>query len=76
MIDPRLQKVIGNVFQVPSEEVTASAAAGSVANWTSLGHLELMLAVEAEFGIRIPADKMLELTSAEAIQTFLNVASG
>jgi acyl carrier protein len=71
MIDPRMQAVIASVFNVPAEQITASASAGELANWTSLGHLELMLAIEAEFGLRIPAEKMLELTSAESIESYL-----
>jgi acyl carrier protein len=39
--------------------------------WDSLNHMQLMLAIETEFGVRISTSMMLELVSLDAIQDFL-----
>jgi acyl carrier protein len=68
----RLKQVLANTFNVPPEQVCEDAEVGALPRWTSLGHLELMMAVEMEFGVRIPSDIMLDLVSLQAIDDFLS----
>jgi acyl carrier protein len=67
----RLRGVLAEVFELPVADVPADASAESLPGWDSLRQLELMLALELEYGVRIPADEMLELQSVEAIDEFL-----
>ncbi|MGH7286356.1 MAG: acyl carrier protein, partial [Polyangiaceae bacterium] len=46
----RVRKVIAETFRVPAENVPADAAMGSVAGWDSMGHMQLVVALEKEFG--------------------------
>jgi acyl carrier protein len=68
----RLKQVLANTFQVPLEQVGEDAEIGAFPRWTSLGHLESMMAVEMEFGVRIPSGIMLDLISLGAIEDFLS----
>ena len=44
---------------------------GGIPEWDSLTHVDLMLALEAEFGVTIDEEKMIELTSVRAIRLFI-----
>jgi acyl carrier protein len=63
MILDRLREVAADVFDLAPEAVPADAAAGKLEAWTSLRHLQLMTAVESEFGIRLSTEEMLSLQS-------------
>jgi acyl carrier protein len=62
---------MASTFGVSVEEIPDEARSGAFANWDSLSHLELMLALEGEFGVRISTQEMLDLQSLEAIEAFL-----
>jgi acyl carrier protein len=67
----RLRRVVADTFNLPPERVPEDAQIGVLEQWTSLGHLELMMAVEMEFRVKIPSDAMLDLISLQALADFL-----
>ncbi len=71
MLRDRIKKVMSQTFTVPVEEIQDEATMEHFAKWTSLGHLELMLAIEMEFGVSIPTHLMVDLVSMEALEEFL-----
>ena len=71
----RVRGVLAEVLAVDAASLPEDAAADSVEGWDSLRHLELMLALEREFGVRIPAESFLELASLPAIEDYLRGAS-
>jgi acyl carrier protein len=71
----RVRGVIAEVLAVDPATLPDDAAADRVEGWDSLRHLELMLALEREFGVRIPAESFLELASLPAIEDYLRGAS-
>ena len=71
----RVKHVVASVLGVDPATIPDDARSEDLAGWDSLRHLELMLALEAEFGVRIPAEAMLELTSLPAIERFFAAAA-
>lgn len=67
----RIQALLVTALQVPAEEVTAGLAFGDLPQWDSMGHMEVMMALEAEFGVEINADTIAALTSIPAISAYL-----
>jgi acyl carrier protein len=67
----KIKQLMAGIFQVPAAEIPDDASTETQAEWDSLAHMELMLAVEMEFRVQIPANTMLELVSLEAIEDFL-----
>ena len=63
----RLTKTVSQILEIPEKEVTPDLAIGSVEKWDSLGHLNLILAIEDEFGVKFRTEEILELTSIEDI---------
>ncbi len=70
-MDERLRGVLAGVFELSPADVPDDASMETLPGWDSLRQLELMLALEIEYGVRIPADAMLELGSSGEITAFL-----
>lgn len=68
----RVRSVVARVFGLEPSCVSEDASTDSLVGWDSLRHLELMLALEREIGVRIPSDRMLELTSIARIDEFVD----
>ena len=66
-IGDRLAKIISTVFHVSKAELPPEPNQQNVASWDSLGHLRLILAVEAAFAVRFPTDRIPTLTSYKAL---------
>ncbi len=67
----RIQRVIAETFGLAPEQVGEEATMATVPGWDSLGHLELMLALEMEFGVRIAMEDMAALASRAEIERYL-----
>ncbi len=62
-----VRKIIAEVLQVEMNDFPDALDADNVAQWDSLGHVKLITRLSDEFGINIPADKMIFMTSEESI---------
>ena len=63
--------MIADVLGVDPEQITMEAAAGQVEGWDSFGHLQVVLALEAEFGVQFDPQKIPELTTVAKLQAWL-----
>lgn len=59
------------VLGVPSECLADDASPETISEWDSMSHLNLVMALESEFGISVSADDVLELRSVAAIRRLL-----
>ncbi len=62
-IEPRLRRVFSQVLALTEESVNDATAPDNTAQWDSLAHLRLVMAVEGEFGITIPAEQIMDMIS-------------
>jgi citrate synthase len=67
----RVQKLLAEALQVSDDQVNADLAFGDLPQWDSMGHMEVMLSLEEQFGIEINADIITTLTSVPAISSYL-----
>ncbi len=70
-LSPRLRSVIADVLGLSVDEVGPSAAAGQLEGWDSFGHLQVVLALEAEFGVQFDPQRIPELTTVAKLQRYL-----
>ena len=68
----RITHVMGAVFGMRPEEIPADAAPGVLANWDSLRHMNLVVALEDEFAFRFTDEEMTMLLNLDLV---LNVVS-
>jgi acyl carrier protein len=62
MID-KVRQAVADVFGVPMSELTADSSPQTVEAWDSMGHLNLVLALEQSFGVQLSPEDIAGMTS-------------
>jgi acyl carrier protein len=62
-----MRDVFADVFQVSASEIGPETQFGELPQWDSMGHMDLMVALETKFGVEINADTISQLVSIPAI---------
>jgi acyl carrier protein len=70
--DDKLKQVMAAVLRVPAAEIDDQTSPDSVEAWSSLAHLDLILAIEEEFGVTIPDEEVGDLTSYRLLRLTLD----
>lgn len=60
-------KQISLVMEVPESDISLASTSETLANWDSLRHMNLILALEMEFGVEIPPERIVEMLSVQLI---------
>ena len=72
MDETQLKRLIGSVLNLPAESIDENTNADTIEDWSSLAQLNLILALEEEFGIEIPDEEAAELTSYPLIRLIVD----
>uniref|UniRef100_UPI004049EC3A acyl carrier protein n=1 Tax=Flavobacterium sp. TaxID=239 RepID=UPI004049EC3A len=72
MENTKIKQVMSAVFEIPVESITDYASSDNIENWDSLRHLNLILALEEEFGVSIPDDEVGNLVNYKLIEITIN----
>lgn len=67
----RPELVVSRVFGVEPARVRDDTSNATLAGWDSLAHINLVLALEAAYGLTLSVDEALEATSVGAIKRVL-----
>lgn len=60
-LSTRIQQIAAENFRLEPGRITASTMVDDLPEWDSFSHLTLILAVEAQFGVQIPAARVASL---------------
>ena len=63
----RVRVLVAEVLQVPLEQVGPDSSPDTIETWDSLQHLNLVLALEQEFGVQFTPEEMEELLSVQLV---------
>jgi len=73
MIDEnKLKGVIATVLNIDESRINEDSSIDTIEEWDSLRHMNLVLAIEEEFGVSIPDEEAAEITSYKLIKIVLN----
>ena len=64
--------VIAEVFDVGSSRLSGSSGPTDIEDWDSIGYVRLLMAFEDEFGIEIPIEIALSLTSISQFAEYIS----
>jgi acyl carrier protein len=67
----RLRELMATTFLVDDSEISDDASQETVAAWTSLYHMMLLVVLEEQFEISFSTEEMTEMTSLPRIVTVL-----
>jgi acyl carrier protein len=62
-IETRVRQVAADVFSLPLERITPETSPQSIENWDSVQHLNLVLALEGELGVRLDPEDIEKMTT-------------
>ena len=69
--EDRVCRVVAETFGIPMEKVSEDAGVNTIENWDSLAHLNLIMAIEAEFGISLTPEEAMQIMSVRLIRLTL-----
>ncbi len=72
----RVRSVIARVFELTEGEAGGDLRMGSVPRWDSMGHMELIVEIENEFGVTFPTFAIAELTGVAEIVRAIDAQKG
>ena len=67
-----LQETIANALSISKDQLSDSLQYGDIPEWDSLGHMNIMMALEDEFAVEITTETIAQLVSIAAIREYLN----
>jgi acyl carrier protein len=66
-MEERVRQVIARAFGLSSQESRGDLRMGGLPRWDSMGHMQLIIEIEKEFGLTFPTYEIAELLSTDAI---------
>lgn len=66
-MEAEIKSIMANVLEVPLDAITEEASLHTIPSWDSLKHMELMVAFEKAFRIRLDDDEIPTMISFPVI---------
>ena len=73
-VSDRVKDVLALTFNIPADTVTDTTSQTDIPAWDSIGHANLILALEEEFGSELPEDVLPTLRSVPTIVSHYQTA--
>jgi acyl carrier protein len=70
-MDDKIKSVMAEVFEIPIDEISINSSSQNIQNWDSLKHMNMIIALEEEFGIFFNEDDIPEIQSFRKISDAL-----
>ena len=67
----RVSITVADIFQLKAEDIKPESSPDTIEAWDSLQHLNLVLALEQEFGVQFTPEEIEQLLSVELIVDLL-----
>lgn len=74
--EERLKQVIATILEVEASSIDENANTDTIKSWDSLRHMNMVLAVEDEFGVSIPDSEAANITSYPLIRLIVSELVG
>jgi len=71
MSDDRLYQVLADVLDVQPDSICEDSSPESIPSWDSLNHLNVVMALDMEFDIRLSLDEAVALRNVGSIRATL-----
>ena len=67
----KLKELLAKIFSVDASTITDNTTPDTLENWDSLRHMNLVVALEEEFGVELSDDQVVEILSYQLIKIVL-----
>ena len=65
-------KIIGQIMNVPSDQLNDDSSPETIANWDSLKHMNLVLALEEKFDVAFSDEEIVNMLTVKSIVEILS----
>ena len=69
--DQKLKEVLARVLDVDVAEITEASSKDTLERWDSLRHMNLIMAIEEEFGVELSGDEVADSVNYQLIRIAL-----
>lgn len=66
--EAKLKSVIAAILEIDEKSIDQNTSMDNVESWDSIKHMDLILAIEEEFGVSVPDEEAADLTSYALIK--------
>ena len=66
-VEVKVKEIIAKILGVSIEKIGDETAIGDIVEWDSLHHIQIIAAIEKEFGFRFTPDVMMDLEDVSDI---------
>jgi acyl carrier protein len=70
-VDEQIKKVMARVFDIGEEKISEDSGPDDIEMWNSLSHMDLVMSLEAEFGLSFSPEEALDMISVKLIRLIL-----
>lgn len=70
-IQDRVRRIISEVFGISVDQINDESSPDTIESWDSEGHINLILSLEAEFGISLSPEDAMEMLSIRLVRLIL-----
>ena len=74
-MDEKIESLLAEVLQIPSNTITNDLAMKNVESWDSLKHMELIVSLEESFGIQLSFEDIVAMQTVGEIKRVLSERS-
>ena len=67
----RIKEVMSAVFEMDTDSINEDSSQDSIENWESIKTLDLIVALEEEFGVTIPLEEVGNMTNFKYIKLMI-----
>tara|TARA_B100001059_G_C17702757_1_gene511028 strand:- start:630 stop:860 length:231 start_codon:yes stop_codon:yes gene_type:complete len=67
----KLRKIISVVLNIPIDNISPISSPENIEKWDSLAQLNLIMAIEEEFGFKLSDDEVIKMTNFESIMKIM-----
>ncbi len=68
----KLKEILAETFEIEVSAIGNDFSQDNCETWDSIGHLNLIVAIEEEFNISIEPEEIIKMTSLKTIMNYLN----
>jgi acyl carrier protein len=69
--EDRLRQTVAQVLGVTTQLLSEESSPSTISSWDSLGHLNLVIALEEEFEVNLSAEEVLAMSNIGSIRRIL-----
>ena len=72
-LEAQIKSVMSAIFDIPTNQIGDDASSDTIESWDSLKHMQLIVAIEEEFGVKFDDMDVIEMISFQLIKHILQI---